>query len=67
MLLHDAEELDNDLGGRPDEDLALAGFLSVVDGVQRIVQDGSLDHFGDKEREIEILKSKRCFFTMEKR
>jgi len=36
MTLHDAQKLDNDLGGRADEDLALAGLLSVVDGVERI-------------------------------
>ena len=26
------------------EDLALASFLSVIDGIERIVQDASLDH-----------------------
>lgn len=46
MLLHDLEELDDDLGGRTDQDLALASLLGVVDGVERIVEDGSLDHFG---------------------
>lgn len=46
MLLHDRQELDNDLGGRADQDLALSGLLGVVDGVERIVEDGSLDHFG---------------------
>ena len=46
VLLHDAEELDDDLGGRTDQDLALAGLLGVVDGVKRIVEDGGLDHFG---------------------
>jgi hypothetical protein len=46
VLLHDAEELDNDLGGRTDQDLALASLLGVVDGVERIVKDGGLDHFG---------------------
>lgn len=45
MLLHDAQELDDDLGARADEDLALAALLGVVDGVERIVKDGSLDHF----------------------
>jgi hypothetical protein len=39
MLLHDTEELDNDLGARSDEDLALSGLLCVVDGVERIVKD----------------------------
>ena len=39
VLLHDAEELDNNLGGRADQDLSLSGFLGVVDGVERIVED----------------------------
>jgi len=46
VTLHDSQELDDDLGGRTDHDLALAGLLGVVDGVERIVEDGSLDHFG---------------------
>jgi hypothetical protein len=44
VLLHDAQELDDDLGGRTDQDLTLASLLGVVDGVKRIVEDGSLDH-----------------------
>lgn len=44
VLLHDSEELDDDLGRRPDQDLALASLLGVVDGIERIVEDGSLDH-----------------------
>ena len=39
VLLHDREELDDDLGGRVDQDLALSGLLGVVDGVERIVED----------------------------
>ena len=46
MLLHDGQELDNDLGAGPDQDLALAGLLGVVDGVERIVEDRGLGHFG---------------------
>ena len=46
VLLHDVQEADDDLGGRTDQDLALAGLLGVVDGVERIVENGSLDHFG---------------------
>lgn len=53
MLLHDAQELDDDLRAGADENLALAALLSVVDGVERIVKDGSLDHF---DRLTEILK-----------
>jgi hypothetical protein len=39
VLLHDAEELDNDLGGWSDENLSLSGLLCVVDGIERIVED----------------------------
>ena len=39
VLLHHAEELDNDLGAGPDEDLALSGLLGIVDAVQGIVED----------------------------
>jgi hypothetical protein len=49
MLLHDGQELDNDLGARADQDLALAGLLGVVDGVEGIVENRSLDHFGGVE------------------
>lgn len=46
MSLHDGQELDDDLGARSDKDLSLSGLLGVVDGVERIVEDGCLDHFG---------------------
>lgn len=46
MTLHDLEELDDDLGAGANHDLALAGLLGVVDGIERIVENGSLDHFG---------------------
>lgn len=46
VALHDLEELDNDLGARSDHNLTLAGLLGVVDGVERIVENGSADHFG---------------------
>lgn len=49
MLLHDGEELDDDLGGRADQDLTATALLGVVDGVKRIVEDGSLDHFDGVE------------------
>lgn len=45
VLLHDVQETDDDLGRGADKDLALAGLLGVVDGVQRIVKNGGL-HFG---------------------
>jgi hypothetical protein len=46
VLLHDAQELDDDLGAGSDEDLTLAGFLGIVDALESVVEDGSLDHFG---------------------
>ena len=45
MTLHDGQELDDDLGAGADQDLALASLLGVVDGIERIVEDGGLDHF----------------------
>lgn len=47
MLLHNAEELDNDLGGRVDEDLSLSRLLCIVDGIERIVEDRGFDHIGE--------------------
>jgi hypothetical protein len=55
VTLHDLEELNDDLGARSDHDLALAGLLTVVDGVEGIVEDGSKNHFCGIE--TEILKS----------
>lgn len=52
MLLHDLEELDDDLGGRTDQDLALAGLLGVVDAVEGIVENGSADHLDGFFEEI---------------
>jgi len=42
MLLHNAEELDNDFRGWSDQDLSLSGLLGVVDGIERIVEDRSI-------------------------
>jgi len=39
VLLHNAEELDDNLRRRTDQDLSLSGLLGVVDGVKRIVED----------------------------
>jgi hypothetical protein len=44
VSLHDAQELDNDLGRRPNEDLSLTSLLGIVDGVQAVVENRSLDH-----------------------
>ena len=46
MLLHHLQELDNDLRARADHDLALASLLGIVDGLERIIEDGSLNHVG---------------------
>lgn len=54
MALHDGQELDDDLGGRTDQDLALASLLGVVDGIEAIVEDGSLDHFGGCARRFSM-------------
>jgi hypothetical protein len=37
MALHDAQELDDDLGGRADEHLALAATLGIDDVVEAVV------------------------------
>jgi hypothetical protein len=44
VLLHDLKELDNDLARWTDQDLALAGLLSVVDALERIVEDRGTSH-----------------------
>jgi hypothetical protein len=53
VLLHNAQELDNDLGGRADENLSLTTTFSVVDVVQAVVQDGNshvvYNQKGDKQ------------------
>lgn len=46
VFLHDAQELDDDLGAGADEDLTLASLLGVVDALESIIEDGGLDHFG---------------------
>ena len=52
MLLHHPQELDNHLRAWANEDLTLAGLLGVVDGIERIVEDGGLRHID------EILKAR---------
>lgn len=51
VALHDLQELDNDLGRGPDQSLALAGLLGVVDGVESIVENGGADHLGGSSSE----------------
>jgi hypothetical protein len=48
MSLHGAEELDNNLGAWPDQNLALSSLFSVVDALQRIVENRCLDHIDGK-------------------
>lgn len=44
VLLHDRKNLDNDLGGRSDEDLSLSSSLGVDDVVKGVVKNGDSDH-----------------------
>lgn len=44
VLLHDAEELDDDLGGRADQNLALAAALGVGNALESIVQHADTNH-----------------------
>lgn len=45
MLLHDVQELNDNLRRGTDHDLTASHLLGVVHGVERIVKDGSADHF----------------------
>jgi hypothetical protein len=45
VLLHDGQELDDDLGGRSDQDLSLAGLLGVGDGLESVSENGGSGHF----------------------
>lgn len=49
MLLHNAQELYDDFRAGADEHLAFPSFLSVVDGVERIIKNTCFDH-GDNWR-----------------
>ena len=53
MFLHAMQEFNNDLGAGPNEHLALARFLSIIDGIQRIIKHACFDHID----ECEILNS----------
>ena len=48
VLLHDTEELDDDLGGRADKDLALAAALGIGDALESIVQHANTNHLTTK-------------------
>ncbi len=45
VLLHDSQELDDDLAGGTDEHLALSTTLSIADGIEGVVQHGDKNHF----------------------
>ncbi|MCV2423820.1 hypothetical protein LNV47_24875 [Paucibacter sp. DJ4R-1] len=45
VALHDAQELDDDLGARADEHLALSATLGIDNIVEAVVQDRYADHF----------------------
>lgn len=44
VLLHNLQELDDDLRGWSDQDLTLTGLFGVVDGVQSVSKDGGSGH-----------------------
>jgi hypothetical protein len=46
VLLHNTKELDDDFGAGSDHALPLACLLGVVDRLEGIIQNGSLDHVG---------------------
>ena len=55
MLLHYAQEFNDNLRTWSDQDLSLASLLRVIDAVECIVQNACSDHIGDGW--TEILKS----------
>jgi len=46
MLLHNTQNLDDDLGSGSDEHLTLASSFGVDNVVETVVEDGDSDHFG---------------------
>jgi hypothetical protein len=61
MFLHSLEEFYNDLRAWTDQNLALSSLFGVVDALQRIVEDGSLDHDGGRVRGSTSLSRKVRF------
>ena len=53
MFLHDTEKLDDNLGGRADQNLSLSRLLGIVDSIERIVENRGFDN----DCGLEILKS----------
>jgi len=58
VLLHDTEELDDNLGGWSDQNLSFPRLLGVVNGIERIIEDGGLHgsglRFSDRENGNEV-------------
>ena len=46
VLLHNRQDLDDDLGGRSDQDLSLSSSFGVDDVVQAVVKNGDSGHLG---------------------
>jgi hypothetical protein len=44
VLLHDSEELLDDLGAWSDHDLTLSCLFGIVDSVEAVVENGCSDH-----------------------
>jgi hypothetical protein len=48
MLLHNAQELDNDFGARADENLSLTTLFSIADGFQAVALLNQFSLSGNK-------------------
>lgn len=44
VLLHNFQELDDNLGRRSDQDLSFSGLLGIDDVVEAVVENGLSDH-----------------------
>jgi hypothetical protein len=60
VLLHNGQNLDDDLGSGPDQDLPLTPSLGVDDVVKTIVEDGNSDHFDELFGRGGQIKAARC-------
>lgn len=50
MLLHDSEELDDDLRVWSNQDLSLSGLLGIVDGLEAVVLQGNVRCYRQREK-----------------
>lgn len=53
VLLHDLEELDDDLGGGADQDLTLSTLFGVINALKSIVQHADTDHLFSERKCLE--------------